>query len=294
MSQELQAISGSDKADVSSEELANRINALQPPANQQSNVIQSSQSNVKQAGITPSANYEQADEGDQLNQVHKQEQIPPVEMKSESQVTFETLKQKIGIPNPDALAKSYDNLVKKMTQQGQELSMLRGRETNQQQSMPKQLQQEEQDLNQWVAEGYEKGDLAARIVALTQAVNKPLIENQEEANFRQEIVRLSSSPNTAEFNLPEVQTEIQKIIQEKPYKYINHATGKIKTNELEDLFYIAKGRLNKSVNNAQPDRTSNIANNVAVEGRSTTVPPKSFNRVGASAAELEAYIKSIT
>lgn len=293
MSNEFQAISGSDKINVSSTELAARIQAMSSPASQIQEPVQPPQSaeQASQGQQTPPVSYVQPGQGEP---VHTQEQKAQVETQTDEQVTFEDLQQKTGIPNPDALAQSYDQLVRKMHSQAQELSRLRSQEAVQPQQFPQQPEQPPQDLNAWLMEGAEKGDLAARIIALNQAMNKPLMENQEEVRFKQEIVRLSSSPSTAEFNLPDVQAEIQKIIQEKPQKYINTATGKIKTDELEDLYYLAKGRLNRpAVNMGAVQKQNQGVGSVIVEGRSKPMPHKPFNPVGASSAELEAYINSL-
>jgi hypothetical protein len=145
--------------------------------------------------------------------------------------------------------------------------------------------------NEWFQNNVEK-DPVGTIAKLNDALMRPIREQNRDIVFKNEIMRLSSHPSTADFNTPEVQSEIQKVIQEKPHRYLD-AFGKVDPSCLEDAYYVAKGRVVKNVvpQVAQPK----INKPAPVEGGNKNPPqkPKAFNPHNAPMNELDAEIERL-
>lgn len=149
-------------------------------------------------------------------------------------VTFEELQKQSGIKSPDALAKSYQELRKTLTQQAQELAKLKKQETKP--DVPLSSQDE------ILAKRIQEVGTVQALKELNEAINKPVYERMKEDNLRAKIQEMQSKPETAEFNLPEIQREIHKIVSERPQQFADNE-GMIYPEALEDLFYMAKGRV---------------------------------------------------
>jgi hypothetical protein len=222
---------------------------------------------------------------------------PEVEKKDDDKVTFEKVQQKAGFKTPDDLANSYEHLVKKMHSQAQEISALKKVPQVPQQpyqgsdlppTPPADPEEARRIANEWFQNNVEK-DPVGTIAKLNDALMRPIREQNRDIVFKNEIMRLSSHPKTADFNTPEIQDEMQKVISEKPYRFLD-GFGKVDPSTLEDAYYIAKGRIVKNVvpQVVQPK----INKPVPVEGVNKNPPqkPKAFNPHTASQEELDAEI----
>jgi hypothetical protein len=234
----------------------------------------------------------------------KQEPEPKIEPvaektedKKDDKVTFEKVQQKAGFKTPDDLANSYDHLVKKMHAQAQEISALKKPQQTYQPGAdlpanpPSDPEEARRVANEWFQNNVEK-DPVGTIAKLNDALMRPIREQNRDIVFKNEIMRLSSHPSTADFNTPEVQEEMQKVIAEKPHRYLD-AFGKVDPSCLEDAYYVAKGRVVKVVaqNVAQPK----INKPVPVEGgnKNPIQKQKAFNPHTASEEELDAEIRRL-
>lgn len=229
------------------------------------------------------------------------------DQQADDYANIEDLMRKKGLKSIDDVYKLYSGLERKLHDQAQENSFLRqevirqqSAPTQQPQQQPSRPQMNNNDVNVWLSEGIKfdengvfVGDLASRILALNHISNRPLIINQQDSNFRSELTRLSSSPKTADFNLPEVQDEMQKVIQERSQDYLDPFTGKLKAEKLEDVYYLARGRLG-NINTAAHQQQPQISKPQApVEGKNKFRPAQTFDFNKATAKELEEYINSI-
>lgn len=211
-----------------------------------------------------------------------------VEPGTEKPATFEQIAEKKHIQSPDELASMYANLEREFHKKNQELSTLRKQEAPQPVAP---TQPSPADINEWVRQNF-ASDPVGTLYAVNQMMMKPVMETQRDIEFRNELTRLSSSPKTADFNLKPVQDEIQKVIQERPQKYLDPVSGKVKASELEDLYYIARGRIGTPSNVARP--VSQPVNKVVpAEGASKPAPIKQFDPLTAPLDELRAKINEI-
>jgi len=217
--------------------------------------------------------------------------------KKDDKVTFEKVQQKAGFKTPDDLANSYDHLVKKMHAQAQEISALKKPQQTYQPGSdlpptpPSDPDEAKRIANEWFQNNVEK-DPVGTIAKLNDALMRPIREQNRDIVFKNEIMRLSSHPSTADFNTPEVQEEMQKVIAEKPHRYLD-AFGKVDPGCLEDAYFVAKGRVVKSV--AQPVAQPKINKPAPVEGSNKNPPKKqqAFNPRSASEEDLDAEIRRL-
>jgi len=224
---------------------------------------------------------------------------------------FAKLQQETGVPNPDVLAKNYRELQKMATQKSQELAELKKNltqvpemQTPAPQSQPApQVQPNMQNLNAELLEGlnnrtYET--LKDVVLDIVQPLIKPLAGKQVEVDSRTEYMRLANSRETAaEFNRPEVQEEIGKIVLERPqtFTYRDETGVHIYPNAYEDLFLMAKGRLGAKLYAAQQQTIPSQpqGNPPPVEGRNKMTPvTQAFDPKTAPLDQLEAHINAQT
>jgi hypothetical protein len=233
-------------------------------------------------------------------QVQKPEtKIEPVPEKPEDKKdAFAELQSKTGVKTVDDMVKNYNEAVKKIHQQGQELANLK--KVPQQQNPwnnelpenpPSDPEEAKRVVNEWFQNNVEK-DPVGTIAKINDLLMRPIKEQNRDIVFRNEIMRLSSHPSTADFNTPEIQDEMQKVISEKPHRYLD-GFGKIDPSALEDAYFVAKGRVVRVV--AQQVSQPKINKPAPVEGGNKNPPqkPKVFNPHSASMDELDAEIRRL-
>jgi hypothetical protein len=230
-------------------------------------------------------------------QTPEQKNEAEVEKKDEKNDAFAKLKAKTGVKTVDDMVKNYDEAVKKIHQQGQELANLKKVQQSPQQTYqgselptnpPADPEEARRIANEWFQNNVEK-DPVGTIAKLNDALMRPIREQNRDIVFKNEVMRLSSHPTTADFNTPEIQDEMQKVISEKPHRFLD-GFGKVDPSTLEDAYYIAKGRI---VRNVVPQVVQPKINKpVPVEGVNKNPPqrPKAFNPHTASQEELDAEI----
>jgi hypothetical protein len=233
-------------------------------------------------------------------QEQPQGQIPTAQPQAQNEpasapaVTFEQLQQKSGVPNPDVLAQNYANLRKEFERKSQELAQLRRAETTPQQPVTPQPQpvSDIDSMNQAFVNDLAKnpmGTIAAVVKAIAEQQTKPLYEQQKEVRLRNELMRLSSSPTTATFNLPEVQAEIQNVFKENP-----SYQGDMAEN-LETAYTLALGRLARkgTVVGQAPQRIAAAPQAGFMEGRNIPTQPLPTDPKTMPLLELERQIKQL-
>jgi hypothetical protein len=221
----------------------------------------------------------------------KQETIEPVK-----ESAFDNLAKKKGYKSVDDLVKSYGEIEKKLHSQAQELSKLKKQDAYQ----PSENSQFDnpdlssaQAYDNWLREQYQIDPIATASYIARLETEKSMEEIKERnyrADLKETVTRLSRNPDTMDFNEPEIQSEIQKIIETNPQKYLLH-NRKIDPNELEPLYYQARGKLNKP----SVKVVSRVNSQVPVEGvsKSPTQRVQNFNPATASEQELLNEIKNL-
>jgi hypothetical protein len=184
----------------------------------------------------------------------KAEQVETID-----KVTFEELQKKTGVKTPDDLAKNYRELQKELTKKAQELANLK---KNAQQGQP---QEKEISQDELLAKRIQEVGTVQALKELNESINKPIYEQIKQETLRNKIHELQNKPETAEFNLPEVQEEIRKIVTERPHQFTD-GEGMIFPDALEDLYWMAKGRV--GLINAGIKPKSEVPKPAPVEGKS--------------------------
>ena len=229
-------------------------------------------------------------------QVEKPKEVPSTtvqegktdkEQEKEQKGVFEELKEKKGLQSVDELAKSYVELEKGFTRKSQELADLKKKEQFHTPAVTDSYYGEtpEESANRLFREKWDRNPIGT-LIDVQNIILKPVRDTTRQIELRNEIVRLSSSPQTADFNLPEVQQEIKKIVEENPDKYSENLI-----DNLEDLYWISKGRLGTRSQGTSQERVT--PRTPPVEGTSKPVPEEPFNQWTASEDELLSTIKGL-
>lgn len=218
-----------------------------------------------------------------------QEQVPVQvvqQLEPSVQPTFEELKAKKHIQTPEELAKIYAALERDYSRKSQELA--KRQETTQ--PIPTEQPLAYEEYSQRFKEDYENDPLGT-MAKLVQVLNQPLLEKQKESDLEREVLRLSGSPNTADFNLPEMQEEMQKVVNERPFMKGNLSV------HLQDAYWIAKGRLSSKTRQEAVEQGKKIAEEdiknkktAVVETSARATPPEPFNPETASLDDLKKVI----
>lgn len=178
----------------------------------------------------------------------------PVEEKTVEQKTLEQVMKQKHLKSPEELAKIYIDLEKEFHKRAQVASM----------------QKQEQVLTQPFAEQLSPEEAFRRdfdrdpigtIAQVSAILNRPLKEQQDNLQLEKVIIRLSNSPDTMDFNMPEIQEEIKTILDSKPYLRADL------TSNLEDVYHIAESRVrkrNKSTGTATGQTVISINKSAAV------------------------------
>ena len=207
--------------------------------------------------------------------------------KKQGEVSFEELQEKKGLQSVDELAKSYVELEKSFHKKSQELADLKKKEQFHTPAVTDSYYGEtpEESANRLFREKWDRNPIGT-LIDVQNIILKPVRDTTRQIELRNEIVRLSSSPQTADFNLPEVQQEIKKIVEENPDKYSENLI-----DNLEDLYWISKGRLGTRSQGTSQERVT--PRTPPVEGTSKPVPEEPFNQWTASEDELLSTIKGL-
>jgi hypothetical protein len=227
-----------------------------------------------------------------------------VEAKSDG-VTFEQLQSKAGFKSPDALADSYVNLRKDYERKSQELAQVRRQEIPAQMGQPvaqpntpvAPVAPAPTDVDAFFAKQVEQKGVVAAIAELADLIAQqrlqPVMQNYGQIELRDTINKLSSAPDTARtFVHPDVQTEMHKIIQEHPDRYMNNLAASMP--EIHDM---AVGRLARraavtsGVQTVQPTAATTQAG--FMEGKNKPVTPQPVNPSDMPLDQLESYIRNV-
>jgi hypothetical protein len=218
-----------------------------------------------------------------------------VEQKTAEQVTAETIAKEQTSSSPTEIERSYAELRKKFTQTAMENAKLRA-----QTAQPQPINAEPtpapaanmDEINRRFVEDLSRNPietLAKVVKALNQEDLKPFAETQKQAKLNEEIIRLSTSADTAQtFNLKQVQDEIKKVIEENP-NYLDNLPQNLAT-----AHDIALGRLARRGFQVNVPQTVISQSPVPVEGRNKSLPATVIDPKGMTAAQLEAQINALT
>lgn len=167
------------------------------------------------------------------------------------------------VPQQDAwkLVEMYKNAEKKISQTSQELASLKKNVPIAQPAMQPAVQPEQSNVSQISGLPYTSTDpnaqmledLQANPIATMQKVAElsygkqvgQLTESLNDQKLHNAVVRLSTSPDTAEFNLPAVQEEIKAIMAERPDLSNNISDNLPMLNDLAIGRLYRAGKLNK-------------------------------------------------
>jgi hypothetical protein len=213
----------------------------------------------------------------------------------EDKVTFEQLKAKTGIVDADALAASFQEAQRKITQQAEELKKLKSpaapAPTPGTPATPATPPIDREAANARFVEELAKDPIrtiAKLVNVITESKIEPLAEDRKNTLLQKEVIRLATAPDTAAtFNAPEVHDEMKKVCEENPI-YLTDLPKNLST-----VHDIAIGRLVRRgvvVGASKP-----IPGQVPVPepGSQKPVAPQALDPKKASAAELEALINSL-
>ena len=190
--------------------------------------------------------------------------------------TFEQLQQKSGVKSPDDLATNFINLQREFSRKSQELAQARRTETVQPQpvAQPQPIVNDKERMNQAFVTDLAQdplGTIAAVVSQLNQRDFKPFVEQQKDTALKNELIRLSSSPTTASFNLPEVQAEIKNVLTERP-EYLSDLAG-----NMDILYTLAMGKLARNGVALSTQSPNRVVQNPAagfMEGRNVPTQPQ--------------------
>jgi hypothetical protein len=169
----------------------------------------------------------------------------PVEQQLDANKELADLIAKKGYANPNEFAKSYKELERMAHQKAQEVARLQRQQTAQppqvvQPAETPAVQPEYATPNDQFLADLQKdgiGTMARALNAMYGPVIQGLVQTSREQAIHSTTVELSSSPKTAEFNLPQVQEKMKEIWNEHP-----DWQGEV-AKHLKDVYEIARGRV---------------------------------------------------
>lgn len=278
-------------AEPTSAEIEQQINAIQPPAGPE----------TPQAPETPAQPAQtpepvQPGQGEPEPQGQPPSDVPAqgaqVETPAAVPSELEKLMREKGINDPNMIAKIYHDLEADHTRKSQELARLRQENAQPTPQAPQPEPLNREALNQRFVEDLAKdpvGTMAKLVDVLASEKVRPFEETRKEGLLNSEIIRLSTSPDTAQtFNLKQVQDEMKVVVAEDP-AYLDNLPRKLAT-----LHDIALGRLVRRGFTVNATKKQIPAQNPVPEGGpSKAAAPQVFDEKKASAAELEAHINSL-
>jgi hypothetical protein len=258
--------------------------------------------------VQPSGEAKKTDNNPQPVAAPTTGEPPKTETPLLTEQQVQELLEKKHVPPQDTwkLAKIYMDAQKKISQQGQELSALRKVVPTEQPIMaPVQnvspitnLPYTSSDPNAQLLEDLQQNPIMTlrkiAEVAYGSQVNQ-LAESLNEQKLHNTVVRLSTSPETAEFNLPVVQEEIKAIMAERPELANNMADNLPILNDLAIGRLYRAGKLNKdAVEAGKKIAEQNLANRQSVPMETTGKPAVSVEKQykDMSLAEQRAFLLS--
>lgn len=237
----------------------------------------------------------------QVPQVPTTEQTAAAQTQAQNEpqydnLTFEQLQDKSGVKSPDELARSYAELRRSFDQKAQENAELKRQQALGQQPVQQPYSQPQPPINDidrmneaFVGDLQRNplGTIAQIVKAMTAHENKPFIESQKEIALKSEIARLKSSPNTSTFNLPEVQDEITKVLQENP-DYMDNLP-----RNLEMVHERALGRIAMRSKVNVGTQVQGQTPSAFVEGKNRPSQPQAFDPQTSSLDDLKRVIQQL-
>lgn len=232
-------------------------------------------------------------------QVDTQQKVPTPEVTEpgKDKATFEQLASKKGMKSPDDLANSYVNLERQYSKTAQELAKMKQTGvvqqpvTNAEPVAPVQPQPVQYD-NQQVIEAL-NSDAVGVIAQIVKEVIKPFEQERYQNKLKSKIVNLCSNPETADFGTEEIHNQIVDIIKTRPQYGENLA------DNIEDLYYMAKGRIGKNQITSAVELGKELANQqiqgkhqAIVEGASKPTGSEPFNIETADLESLRKLVES--
>jgi hypothetical protein len=279
-------------SDPTSAEIEQQILALQNPAGTEPQAQPAAQ-----PAQTQPPEPVQSGQGEPEPQGQPSSDVPAqgtqVETPAAVPTELDKLMKEKGITDPNLVAKMYHDLQADHTRKSQELAKLRAQEGTQPTTpQPAMHPAGMEELNAKFVEDLAKNPLAtiAKVVdALAGEKVKPFEATQKQALLDKEIIRLSTSPETAHtFNLKQVQDEMKIVAQEDP-TYLDNLPKKLLT-----LHDSALGRLVRRGFTVNAPKTQIPSQTPPPEGGANKPSPaQTIDVKKASAAELEAYINSL-
>jgi hypothetical protein len=283
--------------DVSDADLEKRIQGLQSDM-----VAEQTRKENGTPQVTGQENQTQTPpNGGQVKPVEPQAVGSAVEAQTATEkAAFADLATKKGFKSPDDLAKSYVELEKAFSKKSAENSNLQKAQTPpvQQETTPNKNEPAVPDNSEILRAINE--DAIGTIAAIAKAASEPEIQEirnlRNETKLKNTVSALCTNPETADFQMPEIQAEIQNIIQSKPEMKKNLS------DNLVDIYFLAKGRLSGKLGNAAFENGKRIGqqqndykNNAIVENAGN-VPGNNniaFDSRTATNDQLEARIRSL-
>ena len=211
-----------------------------------------------------------------------------VEQPAVQKTPYEEVQDKLGFKSKEALAQSYMDLNKEFQQKLRDGTPAKAPQPIVQTLPPI---SNGDDFNAHVQESLQN-DPVNTVKALTKVyIDDAMKEERAERQtlkLHSTIDRLSSSPETASFNDPEIQTEMQKIYAEDPSLVPNM------TQNMSSVYDQAEGRLARQ-KRAVVNQNAPKVKPAVVEGANTPAPMQSgvFNKDTATEAELEAEVRRL-
>jgi len=235
----------------------------------------------------------------QVEENKQQTQVIPTPENSQpgkDKTTFEQLASKKGMKSPDDLANSYSNLEKQFSKTAQELAKIKQTTTvpNVVEPVvpvqPVQPQTPIQYDNQQIIEALNT-DAVGVIAQIVKKIVEPYEQERYQNKLKSKISNLCSNPETADFGTEEIHNQIVEIIKARPQYGDNLA------DNIEDLYYMAKGRIGKNQITSAVELGKEIANqqiqgkhSAIVEGASKPIGSEPFN---VETADLESLKKLV-